>query len=88
MTLDRRHFACRDKQPHTNGLLLAVKSSAPRTDSLLGNPYDRVPHPLHPVKQQSAFPRTSSDPVFLNTLAITAMVEPTGIEPVTSSLQS
>ena len=104
-TLDRRHFACRDKLPHTNGLLLAVKSSAHPPDDLLGPPANRVPHPLHPVKQQSAFLRTrlfgfrvAANPkppgdAMLASLAafstrIVQMVEPTGIEPVTSSLQS
>ena len=90
-TLDRRHFACRDKQPHTNGLLLAVKSSAHPPDDLLGPPANRVPHPLHPVKQQSASSQERAAIQSSSTPSLAwrrSMVEPTGIEPVTSSLQS
>ena len=80
---------CRDKLPRTNGLL--TRSSANRPKTLLGPRPVRVPRPINPVKQQSLnHPRTSRR--YRRRQSADRhqkpLVEPTGIEPVTSSLQS
>jgi hypothetical protein len=92
MTLDRRHSVQGQAAPH-NGLLLAVKYPQDHQTASSAIPRSRVPHPIHPVKQQSAyFQRTSKDQHRQSADRFTPspdeVVEPTGIEPVTSSLQS
>jgi hypothetical protein len=52
MTLDRRHSVQGQAAPH-NGLLFSQLFFRKQPDHLLGNPIACVPHPIHPVKQQS-----------------------------------
>jgi hypothetical protein len=88
MTLDRRHSVQGQAAPH-NGLLLAVKYPQDPQTASSAVLRSRVPHPIHPVKQQSQLPRTSAQSsLSQHHHALKQMVEPTGIEPVTSSLQS
>ncbi len=59
MTLDRRHSVQGQAAPH-NGLLLAVKYPQNHQTASSAVLRSCVPHPIHPVKQQSQLPRTSA----------------------------
>jgi len=86
MTLDRRHSVQGQAAPH-NGLLLAVKY--PQTTR-------QPPRPSNRLRSSSYSPCQTTISATKNECSIQSpstpspkqMVEPTGIEPVTSSLQS
>ena len=72
ITLDRRHSVQGQAAPH-NGLLLAVKYPQDHQTASSAILRSRVPHPIHPVKQQSQLPRTSF------TIAVSQHSKPTGV---------
>jgi hypothetical protein len=78
---------CRDKLPRTTAFFSQLFFRK-QPDHLLGNPIACVPHPIHPVKQQSQLSKNEFHDRQHSTPIFSEVVEPTGIEPVTSSLQS